>query len=241
MSGDQIKAVGFLGRISGFSFLAVCIFSGLVGSLLALVIAVFVDAAISPGSKNVPSYLYIALLFGFCGPIVGMIIKRRTARSEQHVARSEPGRSEVVSPTPQNRGWLRTGAISAGVLLLLVIALIGMDDGITELPECDSPTAKSHLKSAIENSPTNRGRVEIFSVKNVKECGVREDGSQQLIGRACSGTLFTNAGELPTNFLMRWIDKSKGEWFLQTGICPAIGFDSWISTPTKKARSANRN
>jgi hypothetical protein len=241
MSHDQMKTAGFLGRIGGFSFLAVCIFSGFVGSFLAFVIAAFVDAAVSPASKNVPSYLYVALLFGFWCPVVGLLIKRRIARSEQTVARPEPGHPEVVTPSRQNRGWVKIVALSAGVLLLLILALVGVDDGIIELPECDSPTAKSHLKSAIENSPSNRGRVEIFSVKNIKECGVREDGSQQLIGRACSGTLYTNAGELPTNFLMRWIDKSKGEWFLQTGICPALGFEGWKGTRTEKAGKTNGN
>lgn len=108
---------------------------------------------------------------------------------------------------------------------------------VTELPECNSSIAETNLKSAIQDNPSNRGRVEIYSVKDLKDCGIREDNSQQLVARACSGTLYTNAGQLPTNFHMKWIDKDRGEWFLQTSLCPAFGLnDGWKPAPTGKAR-----
>lgn len=134
---------------------------------------------------------------------------------------------------------VRIFAIS--VLSVVVVAFVAQDStdvGSPDLPECDSATAKDSLKRAIEDHPTSHGRVRVFSAKNVRQCGVKEDASQELDIRACSATVFTNVGELPSEFQIKWIDRPKGEWFLQTTSCPLFGVIDgdlgWKRTPTLK-------
>lgn len=121
------------------------------------------------------------------------------------------------------------GARIATLSTMSILIIAGLaatptgSDSAAELPDCDSNTAKNNLKSAIEDGPSSYGHVKVFSTKDLKQCGVKESANGQLEIRACSANLYTNAGQLPTEFHMKWIDKPKGEWFLQTASCPWFG------------------
>lgn len=73
---------------------------------------------------------------------------------------------------------------------LATIAIRISAETTTELPNCDSSVAIKALKDAVEDSPYSGVRIKIFSTKDVKECGVREDDKLDLLLRACSATLY---------------------------------------------------
>src|SRR5690606_21983910 len=85
------------------------------------------------------------------------------------------------------------------------------------------------LRSMVEDSPFFSPGLKIFAIREVTQCGVQEDQNTNVTIRACRAVLFTNAGEMPTHFHIRWIDKKQSQVFFEINACPLVWRYRWGS------------
>ncbi len=100
---------------------------------------------------------------------------------------------------------------------------------LPELPECADAITLKTLKYAVENSPNSK----IFSIKLLETKDPVELAwslKQQM--RTCRVAAFTNGGEQPLVFTIRWLDRSAGKWYLQT-----VASDQSNQSPTSPSRA----
>jgi len=90
-----------------------------------------------------------------------------------------------------------------------------------QMPVCESSTARSLLREAIDKSPRA-----IQSGLKVSEIGTIKDyaedpclaASTTVEMRFCQATVFTNAGSGQVHFVMKWVDPDKSRLWLETTV-----------------------
>jgi hypothetical protein len=100
-------------------------------------------------------------------------------------------------------------------ILVLTIIFVGpkiFEQPVAELPNCGDEVTLTTLKSAVADAPTNKFlNVKLLEVTNPVE--LKWLAEEQV--RTCRVTAFTNGGEEPLLFTMKWIDRPARKWYLQ--------------------------
>ncbi len=99
---------------------------------------------------------------------------------------------------------------------LIVLGLIvgNRDAGglADELPDCNSDQAMDLLKRAIEEGPGEKTLgIKVFGIK---DAAALDDST--LLKRHCTAVTFTNAGKVGETYTIEWLDRAKGNIWLQT-------------------------
>lgn len=159
------------------------------------------------GSKKLP---FISTLAFLCFPLaIIWIWATNIYEQDGEYARAISGRRKF-------RLSLTIFAIWAAIGLLINYSHSdspGTQSMVYELPKCDDQVTVNLLKSAIANSPSSKlVNAQLLDVTELSEVGWSEADQ----ARTCHGHGFTNGGETPITFTVKWVDRSVGKWWLQT-------------------------
>lgn len=137
---------------------------------------------------------------------------------------------ETQTPPPQKKkSWFK-------ILLKIVAGLIGLIfliDAIgsagngskvnikaTELPKCDSDVAINMVKQTIANNVLQHQlNLQVIAIKNIKTLTPSlEERKENPEGfTKCQGQLITNYKRLDRIYTFEWINKAKGQYYVQLG------------------------
>jgi hypothetical protein len=114
-------------------------------------------------------------------------------------------------------GWLAVVLFVFWFLggFIWVMQLAGVDTDTMlggGIPKCNSKTATSLAKQAIEQSPLAKViNISVFEVQDATEIAY----DSQLQKRTCKATAFTNSGKHDLQYSLEWADQGKGTIWLQ--------------------------
>jgi len=130
---------------------------------------------------------------------------------------------------PPASRWARWTTTLIAPLFVLVALGANVQDVVSELPSCESTTVKQAFRKMLEDGPTSKvENVRVYDLKNIRQCGWKEAQDNAVTERLCMGTMYTNSGELPAAWYLKWVDREKGEWWIEASTCLLIHADkSW--------------
>lgn len=198
-----------------------------IGGGLFFIIGALVVAALGIPTKG--SGVLIALAITLFGAFLPSFFIRRARR--QHSATPQPAVQAtqkeppaiLVAESPRSgRSGLVIVTSLLGLATLGLVLVLQSESGKSlfeeiargdQIPKCDSSITADTLKSMVTSAPTSKLiNIKVFAIREAREVAWSEQGQI----RRCTARVFTNAGTDDLSFRIYWIDRAKGEFYVET-------------------------